>query len=139
MCVEADPNLAEEIRENAATNPTLPRIEDVAPLVVRCHEPDLHFNAEIVSCWDTLANRHFVPDIIKLDIEGGEVEALRGASQVLAQRRPAIQLEVHGKEVEWECLSLLRDAGYDPPTVVDRRRWLPEHRPIDHNRWLIGN
>jgi len=130
VSVEADPNLAEEIRENAAANPTLSRI-DVEVGFVAADDQRNHVRI------DTLADRHFVPDLIKLDIEGGEVEALRGASHVLADRKPAIQLEVHGKEVEWECLSLLRDAGYDPPTVVDRRRWLPEHRPIDHNRWLI--
>jgi hypothetical protein len=60
--------------------------------------------------------------------EGGEVAALRGATRVLSERRPALMLEVHGKQIEWECLELLRAAGYEEPTVVDRRKWLREHR-----------
>ncbi|MFW6772719.1 FkbM family methyltransferase [Nocardioides sp. CPCC 205120] len=130
LSVESEPELAVEIRENAAANPGLPSIEVVTGFVSDDAAGD-HVTI------DDLAAEHFVPDLIKLDIEGGEVAALRGAARVLEDRRPAIQLEVHGKEIEWECLAILRAAGYEPPTVVDRRRWLPEHRPIDHNRWLI--
>lgn len=128
--VEVDPLLAAEIRENAAANPRLPSIV-VETAFVGASVGDGHVTI------DALAERHFVPDLLKLDIEGGEVDALRGATRVLGERRPAILLEVHGREIEWECLEILRAAGYPPPTVVDRRRWLPEHRPLEHNRWLI--
>jgi hypothetical protein len=130
VSVECDPELASEIRENAAVNPHLPHIS-VESLFVGAQDGDGQVTI------DTLADRHFMPDVIKLDIEGGEVDALRGAERVLAHRRPAILLEVHGKAIEWECLSILRDAGYDPPSVVERRRWLPERGPLEHNRWLI--
>ena len=130
LSVELDPALALEIAENAAANPGLPTIT-IETAFVGATDGDGQIKI------DTLAERHFMPDLLKLDIEGGEVDALRGADRVLTERRPAIQLEVHGREIEWECLAILRDAGYDPPTVVDRRRWLPEHRPIEHNRWLI--
>lgn len=129
-CVEVDPLLAAEIRENAAANPRLPTIIVETAFVGASV-------GEGRTTIDALADRHFTPDLLKLDIEGGEVDALRGATRVLRARRPAIQLEVHGRETEWECLEILRSAGYSPPTVVDRRRWLPEHRPIEHNRWLI--
>lgn len=130
LSVEMDPELAQEITENARANPKLPRI-DVEAAFVSDEEDETSVTI------DGLARRHFVPDLIKLDIEGGEVAALRGARTVLTDRKPAIQLEVHGADIEWECLDLLRSAGYAPPTVVDRRTWLPEHRPIAHNRWLI--
>ena len=130
LSVEMDPELAQEITENARANPALPRI-DVEAAFVSDEEGETSVTI------DGLARRHFVPDLIKLDIEGGEVAALRGAKTVLTDRKPAIQLEVHGADIEWECLDLLRSAGYPPPTVVDRRTWLPEHRPIAHNRWLI--
>jgi hypothetical protein len=130
LSVECDPALTDEITENARANPGLPTISVTKAFVSDTDEGD-HVTI------DALARERFVPDLMKLDIEGGEVAALRGATWVLETRHPAIMLEVHGKDIEWDCLSILRDAGYDPPTVVDRRRWLPEHRPIEHNRWLI--
>lgn len=130
LSVELEPLLAREIRENAAANPGLPSIFVEVGFVGGADGDGL------VSI-DGLADRYFVPDLIKMDIEGGEVDALRGATRVLAERKPAIQLEVHSKSIEWECLAILRDAGYDPPTVVDPRRWLPDHRPAEHNRWLV--
>jgi hypothetical protein len=130
VSIESEEEYAQEIEDNAAANPGL------APITVVLAFAGDTDDAPNISI-DTLAERHFVPDLLKIDIEGAEVAALRGATRVLRERRPAILLEVHGKEIEWECLAILRDAGYAPPTVVDRRRWLPEHRPLPHNRWLI--
>jgi hypothetical protein len=130
LSVECDPQLAEEIQENAAANP------GVGPISVVTAFVSAEDDGDRVSI-DSLARRFFVPDLLKIDIEGEEVQALRGASDVLTRRRPAVVLEVHGEEVERECLDLMRAAKYALPTTVDRRRWLPEHRPIDHNRWLV--
>lgn len=130
VSVECDADLATEIRGNAAINPELPDIT-VETSMVTAEDGDGCVTI------DALARRYFTPDLLKLDIEGGEVDALRGASRVLRDRKPAILLEVHGEEQEWECLVLLRAAGYRPPTTIDRRRWLSEHRPLAHNRWLV--
>lgn len=130
VSVEADPTLVPEITESVARNSGLAPITVVAGFVCAQDAGD-HVSI------DELASKHFVPDLIKMDIEGGEFDALEGASGVLAKRHPALLLEVHSKDLEWDCLALLRQAGYDPPTIVDPRRWLPDHRVADHNRWLI--
>lgn len=52
------------------------------------------------------------PDVIKLDIEGGESLALKGAGRLLAQGKATILLALHGREHEANCLSLLRAARY---------------------------
>ena len=129
VSVECEPQLVEEIERNVAANPGL----DVT--AVEGFVGDGTGDGRVTI--DELAERHFVPDLLKIDIEGGEVDALRGASRVLADRRPAILLEVHGQDLEWQCLELLRAAGYEPPTVVDRRRWMPDRRPLPHNHWLV--
>jgi FkbM family methyltransferase len=55
---------------------------------------------------------HPVPQTIKMDIEGGEVLALKGMTRLLDESRPLILLELHGPEaarLTWETLTA---AGY---------------------------
>jgi FkbM family methyltransferase len=67
---------------------------------------------------DDLAAEHGFPALIKIDVEGFEHQALRGASEILA-RRPKIAIEIH---TEWihrygssvgEVLNLLTLDQYD--------------------------
>lgn len=53
------------------------------------------------------------PDLIKIDIEGGECAALQGASHIIAQGKATILLALHGREQEKQCLSILRRARYE--------------------------
>jgi len=53
-----------------------------------------------------------LPDILKIDVEGGECEVLKGASRVFSQARPALFCEVHRAEsVEW-ITQWLAEKGY---------------------------
>jgi FkbM family methyltransferase len=52
------------------------------------------------------------PDLIKLDIEGGESLALKGAGRIVAQGKATILLALHGLEQEKNCLPLLRAGSY---------------------------
>jgi hypothetical protein len=85
---------------------------------------------------DAAAERFFVPDFIKMDIEGSEADALAGACNVLCKRMPNMIIEVHGLDIENRCLEILASHGYRPE-IVSPRSFLAEHRPIPHNRWLI--
>jgi len=53
------------------------------------------------------------PDYIKMDIEGAELPALRGAEQCIRQYRPLIFLATHGREIHAECCQLLESWGYE--------------------------
>lgn len=85
---------------------------------------------------DAMAATHFAPDFIKMDIEGGEVEALRGADHVLSVHRPALIIEVHGRDREHFCIQHIQQYRYDLK-AVDQARFFREQRPLEHNRWLI--
>jgi FkbM family methyltransferase len=52
------------------------------------------------------------PNVMKLDIEGEESNALLGATGVLRDARPTIFLATHGTDVHDACLSILRREGY---------------------------
>ena len=53
------------------------------------------------------------PKCIKMDIEGGELDALEGASGILADAKPVVFLSTHGPQVHEPCRSLLAAAGYE--------------------------
>jgi len=50
------------------------------------------------------------PDVVKIDVEGGELQVLAGMPRLLRERRPAIIAEMHGKNAAF-C-ELLHRAGY---------------------------
>ena len=53
------------------------------------------------------------PDCIKIDIEGAEMLALRGAQSMLSRYRPSIFLAAHGSEIHRECCRFLGSLKYE--------------------------
>ena len=79
----------------------------------------------------------FVPDFIKLDIEGAEADALRSAIRILSAHHPHVIVEVHSLRLEAECGDFLLGLGYRP-LVLTQRRVVPDRRIVAHNRWLVA-
>lgn len=128
---EADPSLCRTIRANLALNPASAKLVEIRE--GRVGGPD----ESGATTLDAVADETFEPDLIKMDIEGAEADALIGAARILKGTRPALILEVHGRQVEQDCTQILRSHGYQP-TTVDPRGWLAETRPLAHNRWLVA-
>jgi hypothetical protein len=52
------------------------------------------------------------PNVIKIDVEGAEVDVLKGAQNLLAQHRPVLLLATHGPDVHRDSCAFLQSIGY---------------------------
>ena len=66
---------------------------------------------DVVTLDDTAAEGSR-PALLKIDVEGGEVDVLTGAARVLDEDRPVIFLATHGPDVHRDSCDLLRSVGY---------------------------
>jgi FkbM family methyltransferase len=60
---------------------------------------------------DSLLADHGSPSLVKIDIEGAETEALRGAAAVL-DTRPVILCDIHSESARAEVVAILEAADY---------------------------
>jgi hypothetical protein len=127
---ECDAECLDGMRASFALNPLLAPLIHPVQATVGTHVGGLGLD-------DWAYNGGFVPDFIKLDIEGGELEALRSAERILSDRHPALVVEVHAEQLERDTGALLMGYGYRPLVVSQRRLW-PDRRPAKHNRWLVA-
>lgn len=131
---ECDAIYCQSIRGALVANPALGHLIDVveAEVTDRADAPTGTVTLDAHSShvgWD--------PDIVKLDVEGAELKVLLGSAQLVERRHPHLIVEVHSAELELACGTWLVQRGYQP-RIVSQRRFLPEHRPTTHNRWLVA-
>jgi hypothetical protein len=132
LAFEADPAEYRRLCRNIAANPALTPTPEahLARVTAGARQDDVTLDGVAFGAGG------FVPDLVKLDVEGWEVQALEGATRLLAKRRPHLIVETHSETLERDCLALLRGHEYQP-VVVHPRAWLAEVR-AGHNRWLVA-
>lgn len=70
------------------------------------------------------------PDLVKIDVEGSEVDVLRGGTAIFTSRHPSILLSTHSEELTKTTHEILRSYGYrkfECLNTVDESEWLIEH------------
>ncbi len=82
--------------------------------------------------------RGLVPGIIKIDVDGYEIEVLKGATELLRARNVDLLIETHSVSLEEQTLKMLDSLGFATEVINNGwyRRGVPEQRPTEHNRWL---
>ncbi len=76
---------------------------------------------------DEFADSHVDPDLIKIDIEGEEANALSGAEKLLARKKPLIVCELHGRDVAIKVRDILHRHGYTLTTLEGKPFEVPEN------------
>jgi hypothetical protein len=132
---ESDPVSCARVRRNCDANqPHGDRVEIENAFVAFETNPQ----ENCIALDDRLNERSLpIPDVIKMDVDRAELSALTGARELLARRRPHLIVEVHSRELERGCAELLKELGYRP-RIVSQRKWFPENRPLEHTRWMVA-
>lgn len=80
------------------------------------------------------------PILLKIDVDGGEIDVLEGGRQLLA-RDCRLIVETHSTELEKGCIQRLESMGYSCRIIGNAwyRALIPEHREIEHNRWFVAS
>ncbi len=84
------------------------------------------------------AGGHPVPQVIKMDIEGGEVLALQGMRRLLAEARPLLLLELHGPESARAAWHTLITAGYAILRMQPGYPVVKSLEELDWKAYIIG-
>jgi FkbM family methyltransferase len=69
---------------------------------------------------DVAGERGLAPRAVKIDVEGAELEVLRGGERTLREHRPVLFLSTHDRQnpgVEARCCAWLAQLGYAPETI----------------------
>jgi FkbM family methyltransferase len=78
------------------------------------------------------------PQVIKMDIEGGEVLALPGMQRVLAEYRPLIFLELHGHEAAQVAWNILTEHGYQIANMQSGYPVIASLEELDWKAYLVA-
>lgn len=140
IALEPDPENAEQLRENIRLND----VEDKITVLEKglWKEEDqkgferdrqlgmasqINENASITIDLDTLdsiVSEHGEPDLVKMDIEGAEIEALKGAEKVLEEVRPKFSIATYhrrdGEKTFRQVEEILEQHGYSAETGYSR-------------------
>lgn len=83
------------------------------PLQVDARAADCELQVKTISLDDwTSRTERPLPRVIKMDIEGAELQALHGAAELLRRAFPTLLIATHGKTLHQACQSFLSRLGY---------------------------
>jgi precorrin-6B methylase 2 len=105
-----------------------------------CDCSRLAIHHKYIDSLDSFRGEIELPCLVKIDIDGGEMNLLMNSLKLLALPQVRWIIEVHSPELEHDCLGILRLNGYR--TIVLKNAWwrslLGEQRPLELNRWVIA-
>ncbi len=89
---------------------------------------------------DKLLSTAEEPVLIKIDVEGAELDVLESGRNILERKVTQLIVETHSLDLEKRCIEFLARLGYQS-RIIGQAWWrfaVPETRPIPHNRWFVA-
>ena len=86
----------QKLNFSLSINPSMGHLSEEGEIVV-----------ETITLNEFIKQGNPLPDIIKMDIEGAEYDALVGAKELLKIKKPIIFLATHSDELKAKCLKLI--------------------------------
>jgi FkbM family methyltransferase len=78
------------------------------------------------------------PQVVKMDIEGGEVLALEGMRRLLSEYRPLMFLELHGPEAAQVAWEVFNQSGYRICRMSPGLPQVPSLADLDWKAYLVA-
>lgn len=78
------------------------------------------------------------PQVVKMDIEGGEVLALPGMQRLLAEAHPLLLMELHGPEAAKTTWEMLTQAGYRICQMQAGYPAVPSLEALDWKAYIVA-
>jgi FkbM family methyltransferase len=116
--------------------------DDMGKLVGSAGRPETYqqsISVETVKLDDMVYRRGAPsPQVVKMDIEGGEVLALPGMERLLHEARPLFLLELHGPESVVAAWQALTEAGYSIHRLRKGYPRVTDPDELDWKAYLLG-
>jgi FkbM family methyltransferase len=139
VCVEPDPTVMEGLRRNVERNSdrlaadvqSLQAAVGAAPGRLRFvrgrhmsrgklgEQGDIEVD---VTTLDEVAARFGAPRLVKIDVEGSEIDVLAGAPKLVGERSAIFAIETHSDDLRRGCIEVLRTAGYTVKEMAEPGR-----------------
>lgn len=114
------------------------------------HDPDVVLPEDVAHGWgdvlgqrsvpavtvDTLAEWHGTPSMIKVDVEGHEVQVVKGAKKTIEHHCPDWLIEVHNAALGEEIADLLRPT-YGSAEIVRHPHYAPGTWGHENHYWML--
>ena len=78
--------------------------------------------------------------LFKIDVDGWELDVIKSAEELFDRTECRFIVETHSLELERACAAYLSARGFQVKIIPNAwwRRFIPEQRPISHNRWFTA-
>lgn len=133
FAIEPSAEIVEQMKENFTAN-------GIAPVsIINKYAGASSINDRVAL--DSISVNHEAYGFLKIDVEGAELDVLRGASNLLRlSAKIVLLIETHSEQLEHDCVTYLNNINYDHRII--RRAWwrklFPEQRIIPHNQWIVA-
>jgi len=84
------------------------------------------------------ANGKPAPDLVKMDIEGGEGIALQGSMQLLSSHNPTFLIELHGEIAASQVWDLLTNRAYQIHTLQSGYPCINSLAQLDWKAYIVA-